>query len=147
LNTTLVTGHSQTLAGLAAATVYHFRVISRDAAGNQAVSGDLTFTTLAAPPQSSDTTPPVIFWIRVWASSSTSAVMSWWTNEPATSVVEYGTTTAYGSFSPVDPALVQSHRQVLTGLRPGTTYHFRVRGLDAAGNSAVSPDQMFRTPL
>src|SRR5574341_1445892 len=146
LNATLVTGHNQTLTGLAAATVYHFRVISRDAAGNQAISGDLTFTTLAAPTPSSDTTPPTISWIHAWAPTATSAVVEWWTNEPATSVVQYGTTTAYGSSSPVDSALVQFHRQGLTGLRPATMYHFRVISRDAAGNSRASPDQTFRTP-
>jgi hypothetical protein len=43
-----VTAHSQALGGLVAATLYHYRVRSRDAAGNLAVSGDFTFTTLAA---------------------------------------------------------------------------------------------------
>ena len=52
LDTVLVTSHSQTLSGLAAGTLYHFRVESKDAAGNRALSGDGTFTTLAAPPPS-----------------------------------------------------------------------------------------------
>jgi hypothetical protein len=43
--------------GLVANTLYHYRVKSRDAAGNLAVSGDLTFTTLAPVP---DTTPPSV---------------------------------------------------------------------------------------
>ena len=43
------------LGGLAANTLYHYRVRSSDAANNLALSGDLTFTTLAA----ADTTPPV----------------------------------------------------------------------------------------
>ncbi|PYQ19399.1 MAG: hypothetical protein DMF81_22005 [Acidobacteria bacterium] len=37
--------HSQALAGLTAATLYHYRVKSTDAAGNPAVSADSTFTT------------------------------------------------------------------------------------------------------
>ena len=45
LNTSLLTSHSQTLSGLVAATLYHVRVKSRDAAGNLATSGDVTFTT------------------------------------------------------------------------------------------------------
>src|SRR5436309_1912250 len=52
LDTALVTSHSQTLSGLAAGTLYHFQVESKDAAGNRALSGDVTFTTLAAPPPS-----------------------------------------------------------------------------------------------
>jgi hypothetical protein len=43
-----VTNHSVTLSGLTANTTYHYRVRSKDAAGNQAASGDLTFTTAAS---------------------------------------------------------------------------------------------------
>jgi phosphodiesterase/alkaline phosphatase D-like protein len=42
---TLVTSHSVELAGLKADTTYHYRVISKDAANNEAVSLDQTFTT------------------------------------------------------------------------------------------------------
>jgi peptidoglycan/xylan/chitin deacetylase (PgdA/CDA1 family) len=45
LNTTMTTNHSVALTGLAANTTYHYRVISKDAAGNTATSGDFTFTT------------------------------------------------------------------------------------------------------
>jgi len=45
LNTSLVTSHSQALTGLTASTLYHYRVRSKDAAGNLATSGDFTFTT------------------------------------------------------------------------------------------------------
>jgi hypothetical protein len=47
LDTSLLLAHSVTLGGLSGNTVYHFRVRSSDAAGNLAVSGDFTFTTLA----------------------------------------------------------------------------------------------------
>jgi hypothetical protein len=56
LDVSLVTAHSQTLSGLSPDTVYHYRVKSRDAAGNLALSNDFTFTTLAAP----DLTPPSV---------------------------------------------------------------------------------------
>jgi hypothetical protein len=45
LNPTLLTAHAQTLSGLAATTLYHYRVKSRDAVGNVTVSADFTFTT------------------------------------------------------------------------------------------------------
>ncbi len=48
LNSTLVSSHTQTLSGLTPTTIYHYRVRSRDAAGNEAVSGDFTFTTTNA---------------------------------------------------------------------------------------------------
>src|SRR5262249_57363113 len=43
----MVTSHSVVLSGLSASTLYHYRVKSRDAAGNLATSGDFTFTTSA----------------------------------------------------------------------------------------------------
>ena len=43
LNASLVTAHSQAVSQLSAATLYHYRVRSTDAAGNTAVSGDNTF--------------------------------------------------------------------------------------------------------
>lgn len=49
LTTSLVTSHVQTLSGLATNTLYHYRVKSRDAAGNLATSTDFTFTTTAPP--------------------------------------------------------------------------------------------------
>ena len=52
LNSIKVTSHSVGLSGLSGGTLYHYRVKSRDAAGNLATSGDFTFTT------ASDTTLP-----------------------------------------------------------------------------------------
>src|SRR5439155_18799928 len=48
LDTSRVTAHAVTLNGLTAGTLYHYRVKSKDAAGNLAVSADAVFTT--APP-------------------------------------------------------------------------------------------------
>src|SRR5439155_13749819 len=56
LNASLVTAHAQAVSGLSARTLYHYRVKSRDAVGNLAVSCDFTVTTLAPP----DTTPPTV---------------------------------------------------------------------------------------
>jgi hypothetical protein len=47
LATSLVTSHSAVLSSLQASKLYHYRVKSRDAAGNLATSSDFTFTTLA----------------------------------------------------------------------------------------------------
>jgi hypothetical protein len=45
LDSALVTSHSQRLTGLTSSTTYHYRVRSKNASGNLAVSGDFTFTT------------------------------------------------------------------------------------------------------
>ncbi len=136
-----MTAHSQSLSGLSANTLYHYRVRSKDAAGNQAVSGDFSFTTQAPP----DTTPPVISAIASSGISATGATIGWTTNEPADTQVEYGLTTAYGSTTTLDTALVTSHSQALSGLSASMLYHYRVRSKDAAGNQAVSGDFSFTT--
>jgi hypothetical protein len=141
LNSSLVTAHSQSLSGLAASTTYHYRVKSRDAAGNLATSGDYTFTT-ATPP---DVTPPTITGVSASGITATGATISWTSNEAADSQVEYGTTTSYGSSTTLNSSLVTSHSQSLSGLTAGTTYHYRVKSRDAAGNLAASADFTFTT--
>ena len=134
----LVTGHSVTLGSLASGTLYHYRVKSRDAAGNLAVGVDRTFTTTA------DTTAPVISSVGVVPSLS-GGVVSWATDEAASSQVEFGVTSSYGSSTAVDAALVTGHSVTLGSLASGTLYHYRVKSRDAAGNLAVGVDRMFTT--
>src|SRR5437773_753713 len=45
LDPSLTTSHTQTLSGLAAGTIYHYRVTSKDAATNLVTSSDFTFKT------------------------------------------------------------------------------------------------------
>src|SRR5207247_4304711 len=73
------------------------------------------------------------------------ASIAWTTNEASDSQVEYGTTTAYGSSTTLNTSLVTSHSVNLSGLAANTTYHYRVKSRDAAGNLAVSGDQTFTT--
>jgi hypothetical protein len=141
LNSTRVTAHSRTLSGLSAATLYHYRVISTDAAGNTAVSADNTFTTASA----ADTTPPTLSSIASGSVTSSGATITWTTNEASTTQVEYGTTTAYGASSTLNSALLTAHSATLSGLQGATTYNYRVRSADAAGNVAVSGNQTFTT--
>src|SRR2546430_13747230 len=75
----------------------------------------------------------------------TSVGVDWQTSAPANSQVEYGTTTNYGSTTPIDSTMVTSHQLTVSGLNPGTTYHCRVHSTDAR-NSAVSGDLPCSTP-
>jgi hypothetical protein len=136
-----VTVHSVDLAGLSPDTLYHFRVRSADFFGNEAVTVDQTFRTLALP----DLIPPIISNIQVINIAQTSATVTWDTNEPAASRLEYGLTTAYGLGTITLTDLVLSHSIPLSGLTPNTLYHFRVSSTDAVGNPATSNDQTFRT--
>ncbi|MGH7751487.1 MAG: fibronectin type III domain-containing protein, partial [Gemmatimonadales bacterium] len=142
-DTTLVTAHSQALTGLTPGTLYHYRVLSRDAAGNLATSVDFTFTTVAP-----DTTPPKITAVQAGSITQTSATITWTTDEGSSTQVEYGLTApAYGSFAPATPNTTPgtAHSQALSGLTPGTLYHYRVLSRDAAGNLATSADFTFTT--
>ena len=102
---------------------------------------DLTVTE----PGATDTTPPVISSVAASAITSAEATISWTTDEAADSQVEYGTTLAYGSSTPLDAALVTGHSQGLTGLLAETEFHYRVKSRDEAGNLAVSGDFTFTT--
>ena len=74
-----------------------------------------------------------------------SAVISWTTNNPASSQVAYGPTASYGSLSPLDTSLVVTHSQTLSGLTPNTTYHYQARSTDAGGTPVASGDLSFTT--
>jgi phosphodiesterase/alkaline phosphatase D-like protein len=78
------------------------------------------------------------------STSATTATITWTTNTAASSTVNYGTDSSYGSTSTLAP-LVTSHSITLTGLTPSTTYHFQVASADALGNVATSSDATFTT--
>jgi hypothetical protein len=107
-----------------------------------APAGATTYTaTLTLAPPS----PPVISDVAVSNISRRRATITWTTNEPATTQVEYGETTAYGSTTVLDIALVTSHSQTLRNLSRNTLYHFRVHSRDAGGSLATSSDFTFQT--
>ncbi len=137
LNPSLVTAHSQVLSGLTAGQTYHYRVKSKDGAGNETVSGDFTFTTGSV----------VISNVASGGITTSGATITWTTNVNSDSQVEYGVDTSYGQLAPAtpNPALVTAHSQALSGLTAGQVYHYRVRSRDTAGNLAVSGDFSFTT--
>jgi hypothetical protein len=77
--------------------------------------------------------------------TGSAATINWTTNKGADSQVAYGSTAAYGSLTTLDPTQVTSHSVVLTGLTPGTTYHYQVMSRDASGSVAASGDFTFTT--
>src|SRR3989442_1223381 len=120
-NTTLATSGSHSLTAVA-----------RDAAGNTATSAAVSVTV--------DNTPPLISTVSASSISSTGAIIPWATNEASDSQVDYGLTTAYGNSTPLNSSLLTAHAVTLTGLLATTTYHYRVKSRDAAGNLATSAD-------
>ncbi|MGZ4716336.1 MAG: fibronectin type III domain-containing protein [Acidimicrobiales bacterium] len=141
LDPTLVTAHDAALSGLTPSTTYFCELRSRDSSGNLAQQGGFSFTT--TPPR---TTPAVFSNVRVTDIQPDQVTVAWTTDETTDGQVEFGTTTAYGSASPRSPDQVTSHFILVNNLLPSTTYHYRVNGTDAYGNSGVSEDHTFTTP-
>ncbi len=141
LGSTLVTTHSRRLSNLSSDTTYHYRVISQDAAGNTSTSINFSFTTTAAP----DTSPPLLSEMSADNITDTLAVITWRSNEPASSQIEYGTDTSYGNNTLLSSTLVTEHQLTLSDLLPALDYHYRVISKDAAGNTTTSDDFTFTT--
>jgi hypothetical protein len=129
-----------TALGLTSDTTYYFGIRATDDAGNQ---GQISLTSIKSG-STLDTTAPSLSNIAHSGVTTASAVITWSTNEAATSVVDYGTTTSYGQVSQ-SATLTTSHSRTLTGLLEDTMYHYRVRSSDAAGNETTSGDRTFTT--
>ncbi|MEK7641511.1 MAG: LamG-like jellyroll fold domain-containing protein, partial [Patescibacteria group bacterium] len=95
-----------------------------------------------------DTTAPSISNVTASSITTTEASITWTTNEPADTYVDFGVTSSYGSHSTLKDTgngMVTSHLQNIVNLQPNTTYNYRVTSKDAAGNVAVSGNGTFTT--
>jgi Leucine-rich repeat (LRR) protein len=124
---------------LAHFTTYYWHVMHHDKRSWSRWSPETSFVTAR------DITAPVLFSVAATNITGTDAMITWTTDEPASSQVEYGLTTGYGSTSTLYTNLVTSHSVNLTDLTPGTTYHYRVISADVWGNQAQSGDYTFTT--
>ncbi|MCL5411650.1 MAG: lamin tail domain-containing protein [Patescibacteria group bacterium] len=117
---------------------YYWRVRAKDQFGHTSPFSDPWLLVV-------DRTAPVISNISVISISTNSASINWKTNEPSTSQVGYGVTSAYGLSTVRDTTLTVSHTVSVFGLNPSTAYHFQMRSKDQAENGAVSGDNTFTT--
>ena len=97
-----------------------------------------------------NTTPPPPGTVNITnvqtISTTTSGTQVVWTTDVASnSVVNYGTTTNYGSNTPVDSTMVTSHQVTVSGLSAGTTYYFQVQSTDSKNNNGKSGGHKFAT--
>ncbi len=138
----LVTDHEITLSGLTPSTTYSIKVSSTDAAGNgPTVSSAISATTNATP----DTTPPVISNVTVSDITTSSAVVSWTTDELSNSTVVFGTKSELPDNTVGDVSNTTSHSITLSGLHDGTKYFFVVKSADTSNNTAASTESNFTT--
>ena len=91
-----------------------------------------------------DTEGPVISDIGVTKITTSTATITWKSNEAATSYVEYGTDTNYGRMTG-NSDLTTDHTVILDSLLSETTYHIKVKSSDEYDNETVSSDKTFMT--
>jgi hypothetical protein len=75
-------------------------------------------------------------------------VVTWDTDEPGTTQVEYGqgTGTTYNQATQEDSNLTTNHTVTITGLSPSKIYHLHALSKDKAGNVGQSLDTVIITP-
>lgn len=153
VNVTLKSGiHRILIRGLATQTRYAFLISGRDIGGNEAISETQFFTT------ATDTRAPIISGLKVEGSNirnnsadgtvQSQLVITWDTDEPATSQVEFGdgTGSTYSQKTQEDTNLTSNHIVIITGLSPSKVYHLRAISKDATGNQVKSIDIVTITP-
>jgi hypothetical protein len=130
------------LTGLTAGAVYHYRLVASNAEGTNSESGDREVVTGAGIDSTS-----------VSEVTATTAKLETEINPhglETTYSFRYGTTTAYGSQTPLPPAPLGegtaevSRSSAISGLEPSTTYHFQVIATNALG-TVEGPDLTFTT--
>ncbi len=138
-----VTNHSVKIIGLTSGTIYHYRVQSldsgdlRDYPSDAGKSDDFTFETTAAPGLSNVAFSDI---------TTNSTILTFETSKAATSTIDYGTSTNYGStLSDESSGSTTKHTLRLKDLTDGTTYQLRITIEDGDGNTVVSPGHAFTT--
>lgn len=138
---------SARLSGLQPNTLYYYRVLAANANGS--VPGEpASFVSFKAVPAVNDSTP---FASNVTQLTATLNATIDPNNAPVAYHFIYGTSTAYGSSIPVPDGILppgttdQTITQQLTGLTPGTVYHFALVAIGPGGQS-VGADETFQTP-
>jgi len=138
-NGSFVVSHSIDLMNLKPDTVYYFQIISLDQSGNQAIAGNLSFTTLP------EVEELFVYNIRVRNITAHSADVLWESNREADSRVDFGLTEEAETGFFYDEAFVREHVIHLNGLRAETKYYFNVTSEDEFKNEVTGTGHYFTT--
>ncbi len=139
---------SASLTGLSTYTTYHYRLVAGRSDGDGFTEAGVERTFVPAP-----ALPPEVNGSSSSDVKSSSVKLSAQINPKLAPTVyrfQYGPTTAYGSQTVLSEPIGEDEtdhtvNQELTGLTPGTNYHFRVLAVNINGKTAGS-DHSFVTP-
>jgi len=133
---------SQGISGLTPGMTYHFRAFATNGAGTS-YGADRTFTTLVA--AATVTTDPATGLAAVLATLN--GTLNDDGGEACDCGFEWGLDTDYGVTTPTESkTAVNTFSQVIGGLFPNTTYHFRALATNSAG-TGHGDDRTFTTAL
>lgn len=140
--------HVIALEGLDDNSTYHFQVSAVDQFKNEAKSSDATFSTPL------DTQGPEITDLKVdvlpisESSETASVIISWTTDKPSTTQVEYdeGAGDKYENHSTEDSSLNTSHTVLIKDLNTSSKYRFRIIAKDKRENLTKTKSSSFITP-
>lgn len=141
----MATHHTLTVSGLEDDSEYKLTASSRDGDGNLAVSDTQTFHTAldTRPPEISNVTiEPTIR--GVGAEARGQVVVSWHTDEPATSQVAYGEgahVEVFNSLSAEDGGLATEHVVIISDLPTSKVYSIQPISHDKSGNVSKGASQ------
>jgi hypothetical protein len=132
-----VMNHLVEISGLKPATTYHFQVQSTPRIGSIAKSEDRTFTTLSV--------LPVIANLQVVKVEEDAATLSWLTNIPCSSLIEYKNLKTGEVKQVGDPTFITIHRFRISNLDFDTTYQVIVKAENEQGDKTQSQPITFTT--
>ena len=142
--------HEITISEFVGGTVYSVSLISNDEQGNRASEVFNNFST------AEDDAPPQVTRIKADSTvfldrnNKTQTIISWMTNEPATSQIYYqegvhGTNIELKESTELNTNYTKEHVIVITKFKPGIVYTFRVESIDSGGNKVLSKPHTFMT--
>lgn len=117
-------------------STYYYKVVTTDTNGNISAYSGIT-EDVPNGTGGSDSTPPTITNVQVSNIDTTSAVITWETDELANSSVGYSTDYTYVPERALASFETTNHSITLTGLESDTTYNIRVISEDIYNNEAA----------
>ncbi len=121
-------------------------VITSTTAEDKTITVTANGTTLNNAPVVTFANAPIITAGPSAATTQTTAIITWSTDQLSDSQVNYGiATSSYSNSSALDSNLVNSHSVTISNLTPYTTYHFQVTSKNSLGLQLLSGDYIFTT--